>query len=69
MPCHGPTSGFTPIAISQNGQNRKVFGLQSVEESGWAIKFYQNIATANTENGNCPADRVGLLGPIAACLV
>jgi hypothetical protein len=32
-------------------------------------QFYQEIATANTENGNCPADGVGLLGRIAACLV
>jgi hypothetical protein len=32
-------------------------------------QFYQKIATANTENGNCPADGVGLLGRIAACLV
>jgi hypothetical protein len=32
-------------------------------------QFYQEIATANTENGNRPTDGVGLLGRIAACLV
>jgi hypothetical protein len=43
--------------------------MPSVEESGLAINFISQIATANTENGNCRADEVGLLGRIAACLV
>jgi len=37
----------------------EIFGRQSVQESGCAINFIQEIATANTENGNCPADGVG----------
>src|SRR5271166_2570465 len=38
---------------------------QAIEEAA-ENQFYQEIATANTENGNCPADGVGLLGRIAA---
>ena len=35
MPCHRPTPGFTPRAISQNGQNRKFFGLRIRKRLVW----------------------------------
>jgi len=66
MPCHGEPPGFTPRAISHNRQNRKFSACRALKKAA-ENQFYQEIATANTENGNCPADGVGLLGRIAAC--
>ena len=68
LPCHGEPPGFTPRAISHNRQNRKFSACRALKKAA-ENQFYQEIATANTENGNCPADGVGLLGRIAACLV
>ena len=64
MPCHGEPPGFTPRAISHNRQNRKFSACRALKKAA-ENQFYQEIATANTENGNCPADGVGLLGSIA----
>ncbi len=66
MPCHGEPPGFTPRAISHNRQNRKFSACRALKKAA-ENQFYREIATANTENGNCPADGVGLLGRIAAC--
>ena len=62
----GGCVGFTPRAISHNRQNRKFSACRALKKAA-ENQFYQEIATANTENGNCPADGVGLLGRIAAC--
>jgi hypothetical protein len=64
----GQPLGFTPHAISQNGQNRKFFGLCGLEKPAGS-RFYQESARAKTENGNSPANALGLLGRIAARLV
>ena len=61
MPCHGEPPGFTPRAISHNRQNRKFSACRALKKAA-ENQFYQEIATANTENGNCPADGVGLFG-------
>ena len=51
MPCHGEPPGFTPPAISHNRQNRKFSACRALKKAA-ENQFYQEIATANTENGN-----------------
>jgi hypothetical protein len=62
----------TSSAISQIGQNRK-FSVCGSEKSVWhsilSGKFYQESAGTKPENGNSPANVLGLLGLIAARLV
>src|SRR5271166_7087492 len=49
MPCHGEPPGFTPRAISHNRQNRKFSACRALKKAA-ENQFYQEIATANTEN-------------------
>jgi hypothetical protein len=67
-PCYGPTSWIYSHTVSQNGQTRKFSACRALKKAAGQPILSGN-ATANTENGNCPADGVGLLGRIAACLV
>jgi tetratricopeptide (TPR) repeat protein len=57
MPCHWPISWITPTC---DFPKCAAPGLQSVQSKGMGKRFYQEIATPNTESGNCPADGVGL---------
>jgi hypothetical protein len=79
MPCHCPISWIYSPAPFPKWQNRKFSTCRALRKADWQ-SLYQEIATANTENGNSgavgavarlvgPADGVALLGRIAACLV
>jgi hypothetical protein len=64
----GQPPGFTPTRFPKMGRTGNFWpGERSRKRLG--DRFYQEIAAANTENGNRPPDGVSLLGHIAACLV
>ena len=67
MPCHGPTSWIYSRAISKMDRTGSfsVCGL----ENQLGTRFYQESAGAKSENGNSPANVLGLLGFIAARIV
>jgi len=60
------------LALKPTWTEPEVFGLQSVEESGWAVNFIRKLPRPILKTEivrQTVADGVGLLGPIAACLV
>ena len=52
MPCHGPTSGFTSRAISQNGPKPKIFrmsfavSIKKVPGPKWKTAILQRMCSA-----------------------
>jgi hypothetical protein len=74
LKCPSFSSGFGSSCLSNflKWAEPEVFGLQSVEESGWAVNFIRKLPRPILKTKivrQKVADGVGLLGPIAACLL
>ena len=74
LKCPSFSSGFGSSCLSNflKWAEPEVFGLQSVEESGWAVNFIRELPRPILKTEivrQTVANGVGLLGPIAACLV
>ena len=75
MPCHGPTSSIYSLRDFPKWAAPEVFGLQSVEESDWAVNFIRKLPrpilkteiVQRTEPAYWVLSQRSLCGPSLSC--